>query len=638
MARTRFQIPAAVAETFLQTVMSVCPSTLVPESVSNPSLKLTERLKAATEELPAVVFDAAVNRAFPLPVFPLGDEVYAELDKVRNKAAAFERERYIPIEETETHIVVVTPVPWDELSVRTAVQRECSVRGGQRKRIVVGWCSEDFFMVACQRMRIDDSEQRAEGDRLAKDLAASAEHIAVLDLYNTSIVVNQVLRPVFEDAVERGASDIHFQPDVSGDGETIILRQRVRSGWLEEFNQGGARDGRIWADLLKNFFVTQCRIQEVGQRADGKFRVKVKKSGFADPVVIDVRFASLRSSKGQHVTLRLLDRTKKLPTFSQLYEFAPEVGEWTVRFMNSPSGIMLVCGATGAGKTTTLSTVLREMPTDKENIYTIEDPVEYEIAGISQFSIEDLRVGLPESKNPWLFGLESILRKDPDVIMVGEIRDEAVAVALVQFAVTGHQVFSTLHNESVTSLYERLHSMGIDDAAMAYSTKLVTAQRMVHRLCHCAHTVSADSLEQAEVALRERNLPIEWSQALLDGRCRLRHAAKNNSCPSCGGRGYHGVMVAMEGFDFSDSRFHALRASADSANRKLSPFEMQRFAEEAGWPLLPHCVLRMVYAGQTDADGAARAVDYFATVQALNSRWETEKTPSKWRWDMRAKR
>lgn len=620
-------LPAAFAEPFLEAASRVWPKELMTADQvalmdGRKNGRLRDCLVMAWGSMPAELRVCAIARAFPLPVFPVDMPAVPELTALKH--VVLERERFAPVALGSNHLYVATESPWLTTNIQTAASREGVNQKLTFREVVVGIGSPAAVDQIISRIKINQMQQSKGANESVELLAGRNENEKILDLSDDQ-AVNEVLRPVLEYAVAAGATDVHFQPDLDPGSRQIFLRERVRANnELHDFPSLERRDGRKWSEVLKNFFVNLCKVPERAQMVDGKFKLKVRKPGYAQPILVDVRFSSMRCALGFNSSLRLQDRDKQLPGYTELYRYAPEVGRWTTTFMGLPSGIMLICGATGSGKTTTLATILGELPSNEENVMTVEDPVEYELPGISQYPLDLLRIGLDEKANPWLEALRTILRKDPDVIMVGEVRDREVAELLVQAAVSGHQVYSTMHVESVLNLHERLSGLKIDIEQMSYSIKLVTAQRMVRKLCRCATTVNADDDAEIRHYLAENNLPLEWAKEIHEGRCRPRRATTNSSCPNCGGKGYHGLIVAMEGLDYTDPAFRTLQREYTEKNHRVPTLAVEDFAWRHHWPMLPICVLRMIFDGVIDASSASQAVDYRQAVLRLNRDFDSK--------------
>jgi general secretion pathway protein E len=275
-------------------------------------------------------------------------------------------------------------------------------------------------------------------------------------------VIELVNRVLF-DAVQQQASDIHFQPTVSG----LIVRMRM-DGVL--FNVREIPKSLQEEVLTRIKVAGRMDIAEKRLPQDGRATVRVGSR------VIDLRIASMPASHGERIVVRLLDKS------ARLYRL-PELGMDPLsleRFRNAISvehGLILVTGPTGSGKSTTLYSALQELDTKERNAVTLEDPIEYQLEGVSQTQI-NLKKGMTFAS-----GLRSVLRQDPDIIMVGEIRDSETAMMAVQAALTGHLVFSTLHTNDAASAVTRMMDLGIEPYLLSSSLVSVLAQRLIRRIC-----------------------------------------------------------------------------------------------------------------------------------------------------------
>ncbi len=312
--------------------------------------------------------------------------------------------------------------------------------------------------------------------------AGGAEDLLNDDAAPVARVINQIVLA----AVERGASDIHFEP------EPGLLRVRYRvDGRLYAQSSPPARMRAALVSRLK--VMARMDISERRLPQDGMAQVRVGQQA------IDIRVSTVPIADGERVVLRLLNRDQAyLPLVS--LGMSSELQSRFAELLNLPHGMVLVCGPTGAGKTTTLYSALANLDSEHKNILTIEDPVEYRLPGIGQIQVKP-KIGLSFSA-----GLRHILRQDPDVVLVGETRDRETAEIAVQASLTGHLVFTTLHTNDAPSSILRLVDMGIERYLVASCLRAVLAQRLVRSLCDsCKRRVawSEDGLTSAEARLSE---------------------------------------------------------------------------------------------------------------------------------------
>ena len=284
----------------------------------------------------------------------------------------------------------------------------------------------------------------------------------LLDVASRAPVIKLVNLILFE-AVQARASDVHVQPYE----QRTVVRTRIDGVLYDSFDIPKPLQEEVISRIK---IMGRMNIAEKRLPQDGRATVQVGDRG------IDLRIATLPTTFGERAVIRLLDRGERLYTASEL-GMADETFARFRRLIASEHGIVLVTGPTGSGKTTTLYAALREIDASRRNILTLEDPVEYRLPGISQTQISEKK-GMTFAS-----GLRSVLRQDPDIIMVGEIRDKETAVMAIQSALTGHLVFSTLHTNDAASAITRLLELGIEPYLLASSVIGVLAQRLVRRVC-----------------------------------------------------------------------------------------------------------------------------------------------------------
>ena len=398
----------------------------------------------------------------------------------------------------------------------------------------------------------EDTEETISGDRLTRDTTGSP----VVKLVETVIFT----------ALERRASDIHIE---ARDAE-VAVKYRI-DGVLQHAMQPISKDwhsaviSRI--KVLSDLDIAERRIPQ-----DGRFRVKYKGR------FIDLRVSIMPASHGEDAVLRVLDKETLSEKFQSLsldvVGFSQEEMARFRRYIREPYGMVLVTGPTGSGKTTTLYAAINEIKTDEDKIITIEDPVEYQLRGITQIPVNEKK-GLTFAR-----GLRSILRHDPDKIMVGEIRDQETAQIAIQSALTGHLVFTTVHANNVTDVIGRFINMGVEPYNFVSALNCIMAQRLVRIICpNCkrAKKVSPDEL-------REAGLKPEDGQ-----RAQLSEGA---GCLECSGTGYHGRTAICELLDLSD------RIREMIINRRPTS-EIKRVAREEGMITLRESGLAKVRIGAT---------------------------------------
>ncbi len=399
-----------------------------------------------------------------------------------------------------------------KLAIRVATARQISdlLKRTEQSQRVLEQATEAFTLQVSKEE--EESEETISGDRLTRDTTVSP--------------VVRLVETVIFTALERRASDIHIE---ARDTE-VAVKYRI-DGVLQHAMQPIAKEwhstviSRI--KVLSDLDIAERRVPQ-----DGRFRVKYKGR------YIDLRVSIMPASHGEDAVLRVLDKETLSEKFQSLnldvVGFSPEETRRFRRYIREPYGMVLVTGPTGSGKTTTLYAAINEIKTDEDKIVTIEDPVEYQLRGITQIPVNEKK-GLTFAR-----GLRSILRHDPDKIMVGEIRDQETAQIAIQSALTGHLVFTTVHANNVTDVIGRFINMGVEPYNFVSALNCILAQRLVRVICSNCKRQKRFSAEE----LKEAGLdPAVWSTVAL---------AEGAGCLECSGTGYHGRTAICELLDLTD--------------------------------------------------------------------------------------
>lgn len=332
--------------------------------------------------------------------------------------------------------------------------------------------------------------------------------------------VVKLLQSIFEDAIGRRASDIHIEPM----DRKLIVRIRV-DGTLHVLSESDAKNAAPVAQRLK--LISGLNISERRLPQDGRFNIKVHRH------VIDVRIATTPTAFGEAVVMRLLNQNAGHLNLDQI-GMPPETYSAFIEALDRPQGMILVTGPTGSGKTTTLYSALKRLNSTESKLITVEDPIEYRIAGINQIQAHE-KIGLTFNA-----ALRSILRQDPDIILVGEMRDGETVEAALRASMTGHLVMSTLHTNDAKSATSRLIDMGAEPFVVGQSLQMVLAQRLVRRVCtHCA---KPDTPTDQEIAWSERFKPDSGDDAPAQAPTFMRGAG----CEQCSHTGYLGRSAVYE--------------------------------------------------------------------------------------------
>jgi len=475
------------------------------------------------------------------------------------------RYNFVPLESRDSVLVVAMADPsqlqlTDELSlllnkrlqikVATASQIGDLLKRTEQSQRVLDQATEGFTLQVVDDE--EDSEENISMEKLTRDTGESP----VVRLVHTVIFT----------ALERRASDIHIETRNS----EVVVKYRI-DGVLQFAMQPLAKDWH--ATILSRIKVmSELDIAERRVPQDGRFRVRYKGR------FVDFRVSIMPSVHGEDAVLRVLDKETLSEKFRNLtldvVGFDHEEVTRFRRYIREPYGMVLVTGPTGSGKTTTLYAAINEIKNDEDKIITIEDPVEYQVRGITQIPVNEKK-GLTFAR-----GLRSILRHDPDKIMVGEIRDQETAQIAINSALTGHLVFTTVHANNVTDVIGRFINMGVEPYNFVSALNCIMAQRLVRVICdNCKKKMT-----YAPEVLKESGLdPAEWAQVPF---------AEGAGCLECSGSGYRGRTAITELLDLSD------RIREMIVDRRPTS-EIKRAARDEGMTFLRESGLRKVRSGMT---------------------------------------
>lgn len=406
---------------------------------------------------------------------------------------------------------------------------------GSKMRLAVVAESDVVRIIDLVYRRTEDITSFAQ--ELKEELVKTAPLLAEKSEISTAEAapVVKMLESIFADAVQMGASDIHIEPDE----KFLRIRQRI-DGVLQEQIVHGKEI--ISALALRIKLIANLDISEKRLPQDGRFTMQVKGRH------IDVRLSTMPVYYGESIVMRLLDKTGGILKFEQL-GIPGNILERLRTIIHKPNGIILVTGPTGSGKTTTLYAALNELNTPEKKIITIEDPVEYTLPRINQIQAH-AGIGLTFANI-----LRSTLRQDPDIIMVGEMRDEETVEIGLRAALTGHLVLSTLHtNDSIGSVF-RLMDMGGQGYMVAASLRGILAQRLLRRLCD-ACVMPYEPSKREEVWIRSM-----FGENLTTDKLSLK---TGKGCSRCGQTGYHGRIGVYELLEMNDVLAEVLRINDNS--------------------------------------------------------------------------
>ncbi|WFE68680.1 ATPase, T2SS/T4P/T4SS family [Thiomicrospira sp. R3] len=391
--------------------------------------------------------------------------------------------------------------------------------------------------------------------------------LAETDEYSQPIV--RLVDSILTDAVKRGASDIHFEP------EEFYVRIRYRiDGVLQEVR---LLHKSFWPGLVVRLKVI-ANLDLTDQR--------LPQDGHMDLLVmgrrVDFRVSSLPGTHGENFVLRILDREKGIVPLAKL-GLDDESFRMVQLMLNRPNGIFLVTGPTGSGKTTTLYSIMNEQNDIGVNIMTLEDPVEYPMTLIRQTAVNP-EVGLTFAR-----GVRALLRQDPDIILIGEIRDSETAEMAFRAAMTGHQVFASLHTNSAIGAIPRLLDIGISPSILAGNIIGILAQRLARRLCkHCKTPYQPDDFESQLIGFTAQ----ETKRVLY----------KASGCEHCNGVGYKGRLAVLETLRFTKEIDNLLLESAPTSH-------ILALARKQGFKTLAESAVAWVKNGETTLEEINRIVD-----------------------------
>ena len=471
---------------------------------------------------------------------------------------------FVPYRRDGKALVIVVSDPTDLPMID-----ELKVILGTPVKVMVGARSAIEGMLkkseSSQRV-LDEATEEFQIQVLKGEDEAGDENLTVEKLTSDNSPIIRLVDSTIFTAIQRRASDIHIETQ----DDAVYVKYRI-DGVLQPAMRPIAK--RFHSSILSRIKVmAELDIAEKRVPQDGRFRLRVPGK------TIDFRVSVMPSVHGEDAVIRIVDKQSMSEQFTELrldiLGFPePELKRFR-KYIREPYGMVLVTGPTGSGKTTTLYAALAEIKSIEDKIITIEDPVEYQLKGITQIPINEKK-GLTFAR-----GLRSILRHDPDKVMVGEIRDPETAQIAIQSALTGHLVFTTVHANNVFDVLGRFLNMGVEPYQFISALNCVMAQRLVRKICDsCKHAVTLDAAAIAESAI---------DPALLAGHTLYEGAG----CIECGGTGFKGRMAICELLDLTD---HIREIILD--RRPIS--EIKRAAKEQGMRMLRESAVERVLDGLT---------------------------------------
>jgi type IV pilus assembly protein PilB len=470
---------------------------------------------------------------------------------------------FVPESRTEKSMTIICADPTDVVKLD-----ELELLVGVPLRLKVGsrTAINDILQKSESSQRVLDEATEDFRMQLVSEDEEGEETLTIDRITQDASPIIKLVDSILFNAIQRRASDIHIETQEN----VVIIKYRIDGVLYQAMDPIDKRHHGTIISRIK--VMSELDIAEKRIPQDGRFKLRVRGR------TIDFRVSIMPTVHGEDAVIRILDKESANAEFKSLnldvLGFDAETKKKLRKFIREPYGMVLVTGPTGSGKTTTLYACLSEIQTVEDKIVTIEDPVEYQLRGITQIPVNEKK-GLTFAR-----GLRSILRHDPDKIMVGEIRDEDTAQIAVQSALTGHLVFTTVHANNVVDVLGRFLNMKVELYNFVSALNCILAQRLVRRICaHCREAVSVSDSD-----LREAGI----APALVSGHTFY----EGKGCLECDGTGFHGRMAIAELLDLSD-RIRGLilerRPAAD----------IKKAAKEEGMAFLRDVALAKVLEGWT---------------------------------------
>jgi type IV pilus assembly protein PilB len=539
--------------------MATPDETLDPETLIEEPVKETSPEQRGEEEAAARRLAERYRLEFlDMHEFRIDQELFRSIP-----ADLMLRYGFVPYRRDGRSIVIVVSDPTDLPMID-----ELSVILGTPVRVMVGARSaiEGMLKKSESSQRVLDEATEEFQIQVLKDDELGEDNLTVERLTSDSSPIIRLVDSTIFTAIQRRASDIHIETQ----DDAVNVKYRI-DGVLQPAMRPIAK--RFHSSILSRIKVmAELDIAEKRVPQDGRFRLRVPGK------TIDFRVSVMPSVHGEDAVIRILDKQSMSEQFTELrldiLGFPDQELKRFRKYIREPYGMVLVTGPTGSGKTTTLYAALAEIKSIEDKIVTIEDPVEYQLKGITQIPINEKK-GLTFAR-----GLRSILRHDPDKIMVGEIRDPETAQIAIQSALTGHLVFTTVHANNVFDVLGRFLNMGVEPYQFISALNCVMAQRLVRRICEsCKHPITIDRATLAESAL---DPALVATHTFYEG----------TGCIECSGTGFKGRMAICELLDLTD---HIREIILE--RRSIS--EIKRAAREQGMRMLRESAVERVFEGTT---------------------------------------
>ncbi len=494
----------------------------------------------------------ALAHQLSLPLLPHLDSATVDLDLIRRVPIGFARRyKMLPLRVEQGRVLVATADP-----LETGALDDLRLLLGKAIAPVL---TPTPTLLSCLNQVYDQTSAPATAEQVIEDLAAvqSLDQLAsefhepedLLDSTDEAPII-RLVNSVMSQAVKQRASDIHMETFPKG----MVIRYRIDGVLYPVLSP----PKRLQASLVSRLkIMAGLDIAEKRLPQDGRLGIRTAGKD------VDIRVSVLPTAHGERVVLRLLEKENRLLNLAEI-GLSPDAVHTVQQLIHLSHGIVLVTGPTGSGKTTTLYAALSQINAPDKNIITVEDPVEYQLPGVGQVQVN------PKINLTFANGLRSILRQDPDVIMIGEIRDVETAEIAIHASLTGHLVFSTLHTNDAAGAMTRLIDMGIEPFLVASSVVAVLAQRLVRRICpSCRHPYRPSNEELAQLGL-----PVTTDQPTF---------YRGVGCATCSQTGYRGRAGIYELLLVDDDIRRSVVAKADSsAIKQVAIGKRMRTLKEEG--------------------------------------------------------
>ncbi|MBK1790110.1 GspE/PulE family protein [Persicirhabdus sediminis] len=524
---------------------------------------------ALDSKVTKIAFGAVMAKVNSLPFFPKVADFCQQQLLERCDPQVLIREGFTPLCFDDRRLIVAVVNPWN-----TAPDEYIALRFPDTEIVkLVTLASEISSAIGQSPTSAAPSQEQLE----AIDVEDTEDDVTDFDVtkeYDEPIA--QLIATIMADAVNQRASDIHFKVEK----EIFYYSFRVNGDLGKRTEVPMKLKDRLDAYLL-NLMKLAAEERNVKPGISGRFTI----SYFQRP--IDIRYERHRTYRGYHITMRLLDKGHLNVALGKgSLAFDEQTLFELYRVMKVPAGIIVMSGPTGSGKSTTLNAILRELNTPEVNILTLENPVEDEVPGVTHCDLKS-----PDEFKPMI---SSFMRSDPDIILMGEVRDIESAELAIEAAVTGHKVLTTIHTPRASQILERFEQLGIERWKIAQTLKAACAQRLVKTLCpHCKVELEGVS----ELDCRLFNLPDEWLTTKVYER-------NLQGCEECHGGGYVGRTAILEIIPITP------KISDMLSKGEISPYELEvKIHEEGVLPNLRRSGLRLFKEGKTDLKAISKMID-----------------------------